>query len=47
MWADDNLFKCVYKCSQNPDYYADNITRSCVRYCPNNTFADPVSQTCV
>ncbi len=44
--ADNSTNKCVFRCPDKPDYYADNNV--CVYYCTTTGyFADPDTRTCV
>jgi hypothetical protein len=50
-WADNSSFLCKARCPDNPDFYADNTTGTCVYNCSKGdnwtTFADPISRQCV
>lgn len=44
--ADNSTMKCVDKCPSYPSYF-DNSNGLCVKFCPNNTYADSYSRKCV
>jgi hypothetical protein len=40
--------QCVAVCPRFPRfYYGDNMTRTCVLQCPNDTYGDPANNLCV
>lgn len=46
-WADNSTHLCVDTCPVSMNTFGDPGTRICVPICPNGTYADDLTRTCV
>ena len=44
---DNSTMTCVERCPEYPSYFADLNDMRCKPFCPDETFADPISRVCV